>query len=430
MISKLRGLWRALAQWRQVPRFGFLQGHTYLSEAEVGRIGELVGQDDPETIKSYEQRFARLIGEGRAVSFAAGRMGFYALMKLLDLGAGDEVILQGATCSVMANAVLRIGATPVYADIDPETFGSSVDAIRRVLSRKTRVIVAQHSFGIPCRITPIAALAREKGIFLVEDCALTLGSSVNGVVCGNFGDAALFSTDHSKPLNTMTGGLVYTRDAALYERLEAMRAICGALPAMKQQALWQQLILERKYCRPDQYGKMRLVSRFRSFAGIAGRPFIDEDFGSGVSASYPYPARMPSFLAEIGHREIDRWEKTKDARKALLQNLLDLFERHGEKMPMVYRDRTREIIPLRLAWASEHAAAIRNRLEPILDLPWTWFMQPIVASSEPLENFGYRQGQCPISEKTGPNMINIPCNIAPEWAERLVTSLTECMDAR
>ena len=147
-------------------------------------------------------------------------MGFFALMQIRGIGKGDEVILQGHTCSVMPNAVWRTGATPIYADIDSNTFGSSAIEIDKVITPQTKMIVAQHSFGIPCDIEPIVDLARSKGIFLLEDCAITLGSKLKGIQVGNFGDAALFSIDHSKPLNAFTGGLIYTRKNELYEKLK------------------------------------------------------------------------------------------------------------------------------------------------------------------------------------------------------------------
>ena len=151
----IRKVFRLLSEVRKNPYFGFIQGHEHLSLEDLAEIQKWVGSDNLEIIEEFEQRFAEIIGDGQTVSFAAGRMGFYALMQVLGIQAGDEVVLQGATCSVMVNAVLRNGATPVYADIDPETFGSSEAAIEKVLSPKTKMVVAQHSFGIPCDIQPI-----------------------------------------------------------------------------------------------------------------------------------------------------------------------------------------------------------------------------------------------------------------------------------
>ena len=120
-----------------------------MSDDELRLIENQVSSNKSDVGEFFESKFSKLIGDGESVCFGAGRMGFYALMEVLEIGEGDEVVLQAATCSVMANAILRKGATPIYADIDPNTYGSCVDAIERVLTERTRMIVAQHSFGIP-----------------------------------------------------------------------------------------------------------------------------------------------------------------------------------------------------------------------------------------------------------------------------------------
>jgi perosamine synthetase len=406
------------------PYFGFIQGHSHLPNESLFKLKQLVELDDDKTLQMFEVQFARLIGDGNSASFASGRMGFYVLMQVLGVGIGDEVVLQGATCSVMANAVLRIGAKPVYADIDPNTFGSSATAIRKVISSRTKMIVAQHSFGIPCDIQPIVELAQTQDIFLLEDCALTLGSSIDGVVCGNFGDAALFSTDHSKPLNTLIGGLIYTKSMMIFEKLKQKQRDGGHLSEKKQKALWSQLLFERKYSRPDRYGRMQLINILRTKLRLNGHPFLDEDFGTKISTSYPYPAKLPTFLAALGLLEIQNWDKIVVIRKKQLSKIIDIAGRYTNvEIPAVYQDPSRDIVPLRIALAPKNGEAIRNQLSQFICTPWTWFMQPIVAAKAPLERLGYIHGSCPISEKVGKRMINLPCNLDKDWGNALINKL-------
>ncbi|MBI4936664.1 MAG: DegT/DnrJ/EryC1/StrS family aminotransferase, partial [Nitrosomonadales bacterium] len=198
----------------------------------------LESNDDIEkqrTLLEFEERFAGLVGAGSACSFASGRMAFYAFMKALGIGKGDEVILTAFTCSVMPNAVMKLGARPIYADMDRNTFGSSSSAIQNAITSRTRLIVAQHSFGIPCDIDLIVNLAKERGIFVVEDCAITLDSSLKGIKVGNWGDAAIFSTDHSKPLNTVIGGMLYTQNPEIHERVKRLAKISPQLSYEHQQ---------------------------------------------------------------------------------------------------------------------------------------------------------------------------------------------------
>ena len=184
--------------------------HSYLTKNQVAQIESVLNDSDsPEIINHYENRVANLIGSGYAISFAAGRMAFFSLLKAFNVGVGDEVILPGFTCSVMPNAVLRTGAAPVFTDICRATFGSEAKAIRNRITSRTKVIVAQHSFGIPCQVDEIAELAKKHSILLIEDCALTIDSALDGVKVGNWGDAAIFSTDLSKKFKNVSGIFFY-----------------------------------------------------------------------------------------------------------------------------------------------------------------------------------------------------------------------------
>ena len=194
-------------------KFGFVTGHSYLTAGQISKIRKTLSSNNSlDVVSSYEHQMTSLIGSGFGISFAAGRMAFYSLLKALNIGIGDEVILPGFTCSVMPNAVWRSGAIPVFADIDKDTFGSDPVEIEKRISSRTKLIVAQHSFGIPCDIPAIVEVGKKHGIFVVEDCAIALDSAINGIKVGNWGDAAIFSTDHSKPLNTLIGGFLYTKD--------------------------------------------------------------------------------------------------------------------------------------------------------------------------------------------------------------------------
>jgi perosamine synthetase len=408
--------------------FGFIQGHTHFALNDLQRIGQLVGLKDESIVADFECQFAKIVGSGEAISFAAARMGFYSLMRLMGVGKGDEVILLGATCAVMANAVLRTGATPVYSDIDPDTFGSSWKSIVDCVTPHTRMIVAQHSFGIPCNIEEIVKFAKSKNIFLLEDCALTLGSRVNGLTVGNFGDASLFSTDHSKPLNTLTGGLIYTKNAKLAERLRLLQTSCPDLSVARQKALYRRFLLEANYCAPSRYGRLGLIDIFsliwKRLAHNEG-DFLVDDFGEAGTLPYPYPAKIPTFLAAVGLMEIKRWEMVSNERSTILRLLLDVLgeSKSGAYLPAAYRNTALNIVPLRLAWSEPGGGNIRCSIANIISISWTWFMEPVIGAKQPLRGLGYSIGECPISERTGPNMVNLPCNFDRRDVDKLIFHL-------
>jgi len=418
----------AIARFNRNPYYGFIPGHSYLDNDDKAKIKSLVGKHDNDIVDEFERRFSDLVGHGQAVSYAAGRMGFYHLMQLLCISDGDEVILQGATCSVMVNAVMRTGATPIFADIDPETYGSSVECIKTCITSSTRMIVAQHSFGIPCDIESIVELSKENDIFLLEDCALSLGSTVNGVAVGNFGDAALFSTDHGKPLNTLTGGLIYSLNERLVDRLRSIQKDCGVLSVHRQKALWRRFKLEAHNCVPSRYGRMQLIDLLFIIGkriGIIKPEFLGDDFGVTYETEYPYPAKLPAFLAMVGLYELERWPEVSKNRVLFMNRIIEVLsiKKLVCYLPHCYKDKNIKIIPLRLAWHQLDGEKLRNQMSAFLDTNSTFFMKPIIATSDPLDLFKYKQGSCPISEEIGCQMVNIPCAIPPDSSEQLLKKL-------
>jgi len=410
MLNLLKNLVALMRLYFRSPYYGFVYGHEEVSLADLQEVRAKIGVQDDKIVEKFERGYAALIGQGEAVSFAAARMGFFAVLKTLQISRGDEVVLPAATCSVMINAVLRVGATPIFADVDPVTFGSSVEGIKKVLTQQSRLVIAQHSFGIPCDIYPIVKLMKEKNIFLLEDCALTLGSKINGVTCGDFGDAALFSTDHSKPLNTMTGGLIYSNNTMLIDSLRKMQAAASELALDKQNALFDQIIFERKYVTPSRYGKFKLLSILQAKLKRNHRPFLDEDFSLSLSSSYPYPARLPTFLALLGVKMVEMWPKILHQRKERLNRLLPQLEKRLDNGVLdVYRDKRLDVVPLRVTWLEDNSIEMRNRLSSMIDVSWIWFKQPIVATILPLERFGYHAELCPNAEFIGDRVINVPC---------------------
>ena len=238
----------------------------------------------------FEKNFSSHIGSGYCVSYASGRMGFYSLLKALSIGPGDDVLLTGFTCSVMVNAVLRTGANPIYADIEQSSYGTSPSSVLKALTPATKVIVAQHSFGIPCNIQEIVDIARSRNIFTIEDCALTFQSYIGGSTCGTFADAALFSTDHSKPINTITGGLIYTKSYELYTTLLSLQAISPSLSLSRRFFLYLQFLIEYFLCSPNKSRLYSIVCTIQRILGLSEYIFLSQDFGTSLYSSYPYPA--------------------------------------------------------------------------------------------------------------------------------------------
>jgi len=438
LISKAFSLFRTALLPSQ---FGFVQCHSYLTDDQLNQLKEILETKDAvekeHAISTYEKEFAKLVGSGFASSFASGRMAFYALMEALGVGEGDEVVLTAFTCSVMPNAVLKRKARPIYANVDRHTFGSSVIEIEKVISAKTKLIVAQHSFGIPCDIEPIIRLAKERGIYVVEDCAIALDSSLNGIKVGNWGDAAIFSTDHSKPLNTMIGGMLYTQNAEIHKRVERIARLAPQLSYEHQENLYRQMLFEKAHFIPKRYPRARIHGYVRKIwsrlRGVKQAIFLEENYTrpASINESYPYPAAMPAFLALLGGIELKRWDAQKNRRKKLLADMLDIFRqsRYSAHIPAVYDDPSREIVPLRFVFSWLGAGDLLRRIGKYVDVNWIWFRQPVTCAVEGMESLQYSNNSCPISEEVCSGIVNLPCNVTEGWETKLLLDLKKILNS-
>src|SRR5438445_1554267 len=179
------------------------------------------------TIEEYEQAFASTVGVKYAISFASGRIGLYGLLRALGVGEGAEVLLSVPTHIVVANAIRYTGARPVYVDCRLEDYNIDlVDAERRITPR-TRVLLLQHTFGIPVDMDAALAFARRHNLVVIEDCVHALGARYDGRQVGTFGHAAFFSTEETKTISTVMGGMAVTNDAELAARLRTFQASCS-----------------------------------------------------------------------------------------------------------------------------------------------------------------------------------------------------------
>ena len=404
---------------------GFISSHRYLKKSEILDIKAHKDLEDKNLVSLYESKFRELIGNGKCFSYAAARMCFYEILKYRNLSKEDEVILLGFTCSVMANAVIRIGAKIIYSDIDINNYGSCAESIKKLITKRTKVIVAQHSFGVPCEIEEIAKIASLNKLFLIEDCSLSLSSKFKGITLGNFGDAAIFSTDHTKPINTITGGILYTKDKNLIRFIINSKKNCSDLTQKNKNYLWDLFNFERKFCNPYLFGKAQIFSLIYRY--IERRlKYKDNDLYRDLkSIAEPrntYPSNLPTFCAAIGLIEIENWQKTMNIRKKNLNKFITIAKKNKLKFSNAYFDKRNEIVPLRIPIICPNELFLKN-IKKYVDSDSSWFMKPIIGTNEPLLNFQYKEGDCKNSEIICKSIVNIPLSTNSEDFEKLLNSI-------
>lgn len=174
--------------------------------------------------RALEAQVGERLGGRPSVGVANGTDALVIALNALDIGAGDEVITTPYTFYATAEAIARVGATPVFADIDPATYCLDPEAVERRIGPKTKAILPVHIFGHPADMPPLMDLARAHGLRVVEDCAQAFGARHADGEIATFGDAATFSFFPTKNFPGMgDGGMVVCRDEELAERVRRLR---------------------------------------------------------------------------------------------------------------------------------------------------------------------------------------------------------------
>ena len=180
-----------------------------------------------EEINKFETAFGTFLGDGthcKAVS--NGTAALHMALLALDVGPGDEVIIPSLTFVADVNVVNLVGASPILADATSlDNWNMSLESVEQQITEKTKAVIVVHYAGYPCRdIMAISQLCRDKGIGLIEDVAHAPGATVDGKVCGTFGDVGCFSFFSNKNLSIGEGGMVSTLDVELNKKLGYLRS--------------------------------------------------------------------------------------------------------------------------------------------------------------------------------------------------------------
>jgi dTDP-4-amino-4,6-dideoxygalactose transaminase len=174
-------------------------------------------------IKEFERRFAEYHGARYAVAFNSATAALHAAVVAVGVEPGQEVIVPPYTFTATATCALMANAVPVFADVDPDTYCVSPEAIEAVVSSLARAIIPVHLFGYPADMDAILALARKHRLKVIEDCAQAPGARYKGQFVGTLGDCGIFSFTENKNITTGEGGMLITSDPAIAEAARMVR---------------------------------------------------------------------------------------------------------------------------------------------------------------------------------------------------------------
>lgn len=375
--------------------------------------------------------FRMRIGEAIGVEpdhvtfFARGRVAFYAILRALDLQPGDEVILPAFTCVAVPNAIIYAGARPVYVDIDAATYTIDPAAAEVAIGPRTRIILGQNTFGLSADLDRLEALARTRGLIVVDDCTHGLGGRYHGRPNGSTAAVSFFSTQWSKPLSTGLGGFAVARERVIAARLRRLED-AALEPAAIRVAMLRILVAGA-----ERAGNGRLFRAGRSaYRTVSRRGLIpgssDRDELGGIEMPTGFLAGLSTWQARIGAQRLERLEHDIEQRRAIAGRYSDWLSEHERLAAAEPAGGSHTFLryPLRVKDRATFRAAAERRGIDLGD----WFVSPLHPITTGLERWGYRAGTAPAAEAASSEIVNLPTG--PNVSERDVESVLGLLAAR
>ena len=202
-------------------------GRQSIDDADIEAVVKVLKSDYLTTgpaVAAFEKKVADYVGAKYAVAVSNGTAALHVACLAAGIGEGDEVITTPITFAASANCVLYCGGTPVFADIDPDTYNISPEELEKKITSRTKAIIPVHYTGQPCDMDAILEIAHKHNLLVVEDGAHALGASYKGKKIGSIADMTCFSFHPVKPVTTGEGGMIVTDNEELYRRLVLYRS--------------------------------------------------------------------------------------------------------------------------------------------------------------------------------------------------------------
>jgi perosamine synthetase len=369
---------------------------------------------DGRTVGHLESTLGSLLGVSHLITFASGRNSLRAILKGLEIGEDDEVIVPGFTCVVVPYTILHCGAKPVYVDIRRD-YRMNLDGLRAAITPRTKVIIAQHTFGLPERMPDILSLAKARGIRVIEDCAHVLpGSAHGGKLLGTWGDAAYFSFERGKTISGGWGGAAVTHDDTIGIRLQQLKQNVPASSRDDNLRIGARLLLTILMHDPNLYPLVSLIRGSLSRKGV-----FPNAVPPGECRGEP-PEEILGRLADIQGslllRQLKRLSSIRERRRACVKTFAERLGGPGTDLPLMWyplqvRNRDEAVEQFR-----KHQIELRRWAAPLTP--------PTCDTARAL----YQWGSCPSAEEISRGCVALPTMLKKADLERVLTVASRYLD--
>ena len=370
--------------------------------------------------RKIERKFCEFLDCRWAIGFDSGRSGLYAILKCLEIGKKDEVILQAFTTVALPNVIMLCGAKPVFVDIKKDTYNINLEKTEEKITDKTKAIIVQHTFGNPAEMDKIAEITKKHNLYLIEDCAHSLGSEYQGKKTGTFGDAAFFSFGRDKVISSVSGGMVITNNSELGKKIKEFK---NKISYPKKFLILRQLLhpvitfisLKTYYF----FNLGKIIMYLSSNAEIITKAYTRKEKKCGKPENFP--AKMSNALAEIAFHQIKLADKFNNHRMDVAKLYEErLIDDKSIELPKIYSGSKNVFLWYTILVENKKALIEKaNKRGIILG---DWFPQVIGPVEVDVEKAGYKKGECQVAEKVSSKCVNLPTHhrISIEDVERVV----------
>jgi len=371
-------------------------------------------------IEELEKKFKDYLKANFAISFNSGRSALLAILKSLNLKENEEVLIQAFTCNAAVNPILWAGLNPVFVDCNEKTFNMDIDILEKSITARSRVVMVQHTFGLPANIKRVLDICQKNNLILIEDCAHSLGADFQNRKLGTFGRAAFFSLSRDKVISSVYGGMAITNDEILAKNIKEFQKKIE-FPSY----LWifQQLLhpVLMNYLILPTYSVMRfgktLLNAFQWLQILSKAVHWKEKRGG--KPGY-FPKRLPNALANLTLNQFGKLERFNQHRREIADFYYNKLKDTDFTLPI-----SEGQIFLRFAIKHPKAHQIIKKAWKKNILIGDWYTTAIAPHDTKLEKMQYKPGSCPNAEKLCKETLNLPThiNISRKEAEKIVDFL-------
>lgn len=361
-------------------------------------------------IKQLENEFKKYLGVKHAVSFNSGRSSFFAILKTLNLPKESNVLLQAFTCNAAINPVLWANLNPIYIDCNQDDYNIDVEDLKIKITLNSKILMCQHTFGMPANMSEIENFAKGHNLILIEDCAHSLGAEYDGRKVGTFGKASFFSFSRDKIISCVYGGMAVTDDDEIGKKLLELQKEFG-----QPSNLWilQQLLhpILLRYLILPLYNFFDLGKGLLIFSQITHllSKAVSWQEKRGQRPDY-FPRALPNALAIMALHQFSKLEKFQTQRRNIANIYFKELQNCGFKLPAEFKNRKsawlRFTIKHNNAWEIIYNSWHKQNI-----LLGDWYTTVIAPFDTKLEEMKYKPGTCPNAERLAKRTLNLPTHI-------------------